>query len=214
MAFRQLRLEDVDALLFDVGGVLLNNDFDRMFLRWAEHASCDVAALKQNLALDDMLDDMYVRFERGDIAEKAYFSHLKTLLGIAISDEQILDGWNAFTIGEMPGISALLESAGRKWPLYALTNINTAHLQFQSQRFAKVLSNFRKVFASSTIGLRKPDPALFEHVVSAIGVPASRIMFFDDLPENIESARACGLHAVHVTKSTTVADALAGLATR
>ena len=49
------------------------------------------------------------------------------------------------------------------------------------QTYADVLGHFREIFLSSTIGLRKPDAAAYDHVVKAIGVPASRIVFFDDL---------------------------------
>ena len=42
-------------------------------------------------------------------------------------------------------------------------------------------------------GLRKPDAAAYDHVVKAIGVPASRIVFFDDSADNIAGARARGL---------------------
>jgi putative hydrolase of the HAD superfamily len=48
-------------------------------------------------------------------------------------------------------------------------------------------------------------------VVKAIGVPAGRIVFFDDLANNIEGARSRGLNAVHVTSSDDVAKALAAL---
>jgi HAD superfamily hydrolase (TIGR01509 family) len=75
-----------------------------------------------------------------------------------------------------------------------------------------VLGHFRKIFLSSSIGLRKPDAEAYDHVVKAIGVPAPRIVFFDDLAENIEGARARGLTAVHVTSPDDVADALAALA--
>jgi putative hydrolase of the HAD superfamily len=48
-------------------------------------------------------------------------------------------------------------------------------------------------------------------VVDSIGVPAKRIVFFDDLAENVEGARACGLTAVHVTSPRDVGDALKAL---
>jgi putative hydrolase of the HAD superfamily len=64
---------------------------------------------------------------------------------------------------------------------------------------------------SSAIGLRKPDAAAYDHVVQAIGVPAERIVFFDDLAENIDGARARGLTAVQVTSPDDVAQALAAL---
>ena len=74
-----------------------------------------------------------------------------------------------------------------------------------------MLGHFREIYLSSTIGLRKPDAAAYDHVVKAIGVPASRIVFFDDSADNIAGARARGLTAVHVTSPDDVAKALAAL---
>ena len=66
------------------------------------------------------------------------------------------------------------------------------HVEHFSVAYADVLGHFREIFLSSAIGLRKPDAAAYDHVVKAIGVPAERIVFFDDLAENIEGARARG----------------------
>ena len=85
------------------------------------------------------------------------------------------------------------------------------HVAHFSKAYADVLSHFREMFLSSTIGLRKPDAAAYDHVIKEIGVPAARIVFFDDSAENIEGARARGLFAVHVTSTRDVADALAAL---
>src|SRR5258707_11969922 len=130
---------------------------------------------------------------------------------LELSDAQFLDGWNAIFTGEMPGIAPLLARAGKRLPLYAFSNTNSAHVGHFTKSYADVLSHFREIFLSSTIGLRKPDAAAYDHVVKAIGVPASRIVFFDDLAENIEGARARGLTVVHVTSPRDVASALAAL---
>ena len=74
------------------------------------------------------------------------------------------------------------------------------------------LAHFRGIFVSSTIGLRKPDAVAFDHVVEAIGVPADRILFFDDSAVNIAGARARGLQAVQVGSIADVERALAELA--
>ena len=101
--------------------------------------------------------------------------------------------------------------AAKRLPLYAFSNTNNAHVEYFSVLHADVLGHFREVFLSSSIGFRKPDAAAYDHVVKAIGVPASRIVFFDDLAENIDGARARGLTAVHVTSPDDVAAALAAL---
>jgi glucose-1-phosphatase len=136
---------------------------------------------------------------------------VRTALGIEITDAQLLEGWNATFIGEMDGIAPLLAQAAQHLPLYAFSNTNTAHAAHFSQHYAEVLGHFRELFLSSSIGLRKPHRAAYDHVVQAIGMPASRILFFDDLIENVEAARAAGLQAVHVKSSRDVADALAAL---
>ena len=105
----------------------------------------------------------------------------------------------------------MLARAGQKLPLYAFSNTNSAHVAHFSQAYADVLGHFREIYLSSTIGLRKPEAEAYDHVVKAIGVPASRILFFDDSAPNIEGARARGLAAVHVTSPDDVAKALNAL---
>ena len=128
-----------------------------------------------------------------------------------MSDAQFLDGWNDIFVGEVPGIAGLLARAAKHLPLYAFSNTNSAHIEHFSPRYAAVLGHFRKIFLSSVIGLRKPDAQAYDHVVQAIGAPASRIVFFDDLAENIAGAKARGLIGVHVTSPDSVAGALRAL---
>jgi putative hydrolase of the HAD superfamily len=196
-----------DALLFDLGHVVLDIDFGKALACWAGHAICEPAQLRDRFPRGEI----YHRHETGEISDAEYFAGLRTSLGIGISDAQFLEGWNAIFTGEMPDIAPLLARAAKRLPLYAFSNTNSAHVEHFSQAYADVLGHFREMFLSSTIGLRKPDAAAYDHVVKAIGVPASRIVFFDDLAENIEGARARGLTAVHVTSPDDVAHALAAL---
>jgi len=196
-----------DALLFDLGRVVLDIDFNKTLECWAGHADCEPAHLVGRFARDDI----YRRHETGKICDAEFFAALRTSLGVGLTDAQFLEGWNAVFAGEMPGIAPLLERAAQRLPLYAFSNTNPAHAEHFSQAYAGVLGHFREMFLSSAIGLRKPDAAAYDHVVKAIGVPASRIVFFDDLAENIDGARACGLTAVHVTSPDDVAHALAAL---
>lgn len=196
-----------DALLFDLGRVVIDIDFEKVLACWAGHAGCSTSEIVDRF----VRDEAYQRHERGDISDAEFFANLRDQLGIAITDAQFLEGWNAIFIDEMPGIAPLLARAARHLPLYAFSNTNPAHVAHFSPRFADVLSHFREIYLSSTIGLRKPDAEAYDHVVAAIGVPAERIVFFDDLPENIEGARARGLKAVQVRSSTDVASALAAL---
>jgi HAD superfamily hydrolase (TIGR01509 family) len=197
----------IDVLLFDLGRVVLDISFDTVMANWAGHAGCAPA----DLASRFVVDDSFKHHEIGRIDDAAFFASLRQSLGIGITDAQFLEGWNSNFTGEMPGIAPLLTSAARRMPLYAFSNTNPAHVAHFSQAYADVLGHFREVFLSSSIGLRKPDAEAYDHVVKAIGAPASRILFFDDSAANIEGARARGLCAIHVTSTDDVARALTAL---
>ncbi len=183
-----------EALLFDLGNVIFEIDLNRAFARWAEYAACDASLLGGRFTVDEACR----RHEIGAISDGEYFASLRASLGIDLSDAQFLDGWNAIYLNEVPGISVALGQAAAHMPIYAFSNTNRAHESYWSQKYAATLTHFRKVFVSSTIGLRKPEAEAFRFVVRKIGVVPERIVFFDDNLANVEGARACGLQAVHI----------------
>jgi glucose-1-phosphatase len=196
-----------DALLFDLGRVVIDIDFSKALACWAGHAGRPASELSGRFGPDET----FRRHETGEASDAEFFAALRRTLGVELTDDQFLEGWNAIFAGEMPGMNALLARAAKRLPLYAFSNTNRPHVAHFSKAFADVLGHFREIFLSSTIGLRKPDAAAYDHVVKAIGVPAQRIVFFDDLAENIEAARRQGLTAVHVTSPDDVANALSAL---
>jgi len=207
MLFSDLRPGAADALLFDLGRVVIDIDFAKVASRWAEHAGCP----PEQIAARFLRDEIYHQHERGAVSDAAFFANLRTQLGIDITDAQFLEGWNAIFVGPMPGIAPLLARAAEKLPLYAFSNTNQPHIDHFSPVYAELLDHFREIFLSSAIGLRKPDADAYAHVVQAIGVPAERIVFFDDLAENVDGARACGLKAVLVRSTNDVAATLEAL---
>src|SRR3569833_3263469 len=196
-----------DALLFDLGRVVLDIDFSKAIACWAGHAGCT----PETIVARFVRDEAYRHHEVGKISDEAYFDTKRRSLRIGNTDAQFLEGWNAIFAGEMPDIAELLPRAAQQMPLYAFSNTNRPHVDYFSREYADLLGHFRELYLSSSIGLRKPAAEAFDHVVTAIGVPAARIVFFDDLAENIEGARARGLTAVHVTSPRDVGNALKAL---
>jgi epoxide hydrolase-like predicted phosphatase len=187
----------VKALLFDLGGVVIEIDFDRVFSHWALYANQKPETIKSRFEFDSY----YERHERGEIEALEYFAWLRRSLGINISNEEFIAGWNSIYIGEIPGIEAILSDVKEKLPIYVFTNSNSTHQLVWSKKYSHILNHFRYVFVSCEIGKRKPEPEAFKIVSKEIGVKPQHILFFDDTLEHIAGAEKIGMQAVHVESS-------------
>ena len=76
-----------DALLFDLGRVVLDIDFDRAVACWAGHARCEPTQLAGRFARGEL----YQRHERGEISDAEFFAGQRASMGIELSDAQFLE---------------------------------------------------------------------------------------------------------------------------
>lgn len=194
----------VRALLFDLGGVVIDFDFAGAFQLWASRARCDPGLIAERFSIDDS----YERHERGEIPAAAYFSILRQSLGIDLSDEDFIEGWNDVYRGLVPGMAEVLCAAQRHLPLFAFTNSNPTHKSVWEHLYASELRPFETIFVSSDLGVRKPDPGAFDLVARRMGFAPREVLFFDDGPENVEGARTAGMHGVVVGSIGDVRQAL------
>ncbi|MDB5762923.1 MAG: putative haloacid dehalogenase-like hydrolase [Herminiimonas sp.] len=196
----------VKALLFDLGGVLIDVDFNKAFEVWSRYSGTPASLLRSRFSMDAF----YQQHERGEIDAGEYFDSLRSSLGITLSHAEFETGWNAILGTEIHQTTALLVSLKQKIPLYVFSNSNAVHQRYWTAEYAAMLNHFERVFVSSDIGKRKPDPEAFLHASREIGMPPDRIMFFDDTRENVDSASRVGMHAVHVVSVDSIKTAVAG----
>ena len=194
----------VEALLFDMGGVVIGIDFELAIKSWAERSRLSLEDVRDRFSLDAV----YEKHERGEIDVSEYFEHLRNWLELEGNDEEIARGWNSIYTGEIAESTRDIAIARSQLPCYAFTNTNPTHLAEMHATYPSVMSAFDRVFASSDLGLRKPERAAFEAIGEAVGAPLSGLLFFDDLLENVEGAREAGLQAVHVRSYRDVRRAL------
>lgn len=195
----------IRALLFDLGGIVIEVDFNRSFAVWARLSGTRIETVKARFSFDAF----YERHERGEITAGEYFASLRSSLSLNLSDDEFAEGWNAIYVGRIPQTAHLLRRLKDRIPIYAFTNSNRAHQLIFEKEYAEELRSFQKVFVSSDLGKRKPEPAAFAAVAAEIGVRLDEILFFDDTRENVEGARVVGMQAVHVQSTVDIERALA-----
>lgn len=92
-----ISVNSLKALLFDLGGVVIDIDLDNIFIHWAKYSNCSVEKIKSKFSFDHF----YEAHEKGEINSSEYFNSLREKLGINISDPQFESGWNSIYKGEI-----------------------------------------------------------------------------------------------------------------
>lgn len=207
-AFRGAPGRRVEALLFDIGGVVIDFDWERVFTAWNPISRLSRESMRHTFGFDAEFE----AFERGEIPSRTYFSHLASLLHLQADEERIVEGWNDIFIGEVSGTVAMLQGLKQRIPCYAFTNTNVMHHAAWTGRYPRVPALFEHVFTSFEAGCRKPEVQVFDYVSRAMGVSPDAMMFFDDLAENVEAANRAGLQGVHVRSPVDVGQFLRSFA--
>jgi len=187
-------------VIFDLGGVVFRHSFDHALAHWATKSGTAFDDLKRRFSHDEA----YALHETNHIGIAEYKDHVCRVLGMTLSLNNFIDGWNAIFEDEVPGVRGVVEHLKKTRPVAVLSNTNHTHCEFIKTKFADVLATFDRVFYSHEIRARKPDREAYQTVLGAFGVAAEQALFLDDLSENIEGARAVGLQTVHVRDFATM----------
>ena len=178
-----------EVLLFDLGRVLIDINFDRCFAAWAHAAGMRPEAVRERFVIDKRFQD----HERGKLSCEAFFAGVSESIGLGLAPETTRRGWNAIFGPEVDGIRARLLRLRDSYRLYALSNTNVAHAEHFQRQLPEMLDTLHGQFLSHELGLRKPDAAIYAHVVEAVGVAPEAILFLDDSPRNLRGAERIGM---------------------
>jgi FMN phosphatase YigB (HAD superfamily) len=179
---------DIEVVLFDLGGVLVNFG--------------GVAPMRAlaNISSDEELWDRWLTcpwvrtFEQGRCSAEEFASGLVLDWGLDMSPESFLAAFESWPGATLPGAEELVHEVGRHLPVGCLSNTNTLHWEAHSSRWP-ILGAFDYRFLSFEMGKVKPDPEIFEAVASSLALPATRVLFLDDNVRNVEAAATSGFHA-------------------
>ena len=181
------------GLLFDWGGVLTTNLFAG-FAEFCREEGIEPGLLREKFLGDPEAQAMLFAFETGDMAEPEFERRLAVLLGLAPERAEGFNDRIFDRIGEdRPMIEALRRARGHGLRTGLLSN------SWGTQRYPRHLFGelFDAVVISGEEGIRKPDAPIYELAIERMALPATEIVFVDDLEHNLEPARQLGLIAIH-----------------
>ena len=179
-------------LLFDLGGVLIEfSGLTDIHALLREPMSVEeVGALwQQTRAIGD--------FEVGSLTPKQFGEAFAASWPLAVSAAEFVSHYESWTRQLLPGAAELLEELRPRYRLAALSNSNILHWT-RNDVVIGVQAYFDRAFSSHQLGLRKPDPVIYQRVLQELAVEAAEVVFFDDNLANVEAALAVGINAYRV----------------
>lgn len=186
----------IKNLVFDFGNVLFDID-ESITEKWlAEQLDPEKSK--------DLMEQVLYPFERGEISEEAFFNRLQRRSKKVLEGSFYYKAWNAMLLGMPAHRFHFLQKLRQSHRVYLLSNNNITHYRALKKIIAEQTSFiafekecFDKTYYSFEMGLRKPEKACYEFVLTDTGISAKETLFIDDKLENIQSAAAMGIHVHH-----------------
>ncbi len=182
------------TLLFDLGGVLVDIDFQLAFDRFEKLSRLNHDEIKNRFRMDEA----YRQHEVGKIDWTEYSAHLRNLFQLDANDDEIAIAWNSIFKHEITETTNIIKQLSADINCYMFSNTNLTHYNFWSNKYPQVVFLFRQIFISPELGLRKPDISAFEAISQSTNYSLNDFVFFDDTEENIDGAVNAGMDAVLV----------------
>jgi putative hydrolase of the HAD superfamily len=202
----------VEAVIFDFGGVLTTSPFEA-FARFERERNLPADIIRRTNAANH-LGNAWARFERAEVDIEAFdqlFADESRALGAEVRGKDVLP----LLAGDLrPEMVEALKRIGENFKTGCITNNLPANAigSAAGRRLyiAEVMALFDHVIESAKIGLRKPDPRIYEMMVETLQVDPKNCVYLDDLGVNLKPARAMGMTTIKVASG---AQAIAELET-
>lgn len=203
----KIDLKDYNAIIFDLGGVILNIDYHLTSKAFKSLGFDDFDAVYSQAKQSNVFD----LFETGKISANEFRAFIRTFKN-DLKDEEIDHAWNAMLLDLPPERIELLKRLRDDLPIYLLSNTNSIHIK----AFLKIVKEsygdanlfdtiFTNHYYSSEIGFRKPNADCFEYIIKENDLEPNQTLFIDDSIQHVEGAKNIGLRAFHL-KETSIND--------
>lgn len=191
----------IEAVIFDFGGVLTSSPFEA-FSRFETERSLPVDIIRRTNAANH-LENAWAKFERAEVDIET-FDHLFAAESLALGAE--VRGRDVLPLLQGDLRSEMVEALKRikaQFKTACITNNLPANaigsMTGRSLYVAEVMVLFDHVIESAKIGLRKPDPRIYQLMVETLKVDPKNCVYLDDLGVNLKPAREMGMTTIKVT---------------
>jgi putative hydrolase of the HAD superfamily len=201
------------AVIFDFGGVLLDLDLDSTAKAFA---ALGIPDFKRLFTLYHA-SPVFLDLEIGKTDPKAFAEGIMREIGHSVSEQEVFDAWNTI-LGDFRKESlAFVDRLRKTMPVFLYSNTNIIHYEVFQQKIAETTPYahlndlFHRAYYSHEMGMRKPHPEGYLHILEQEGLMAADTLFVDDNLDNILGAQSVGLMTHHLQSEERIETALSWL---
>lgn len=199
-------MKKISAIIFDLGGVILNIDFNLVQQAFKELGVKNA----EGMYAQETANTLFKNLEYGNLSPEEFCDIFRNETALDVSDEQIIAAMNSMLLDFRKGSLEFIRNLRTTYKVFILSNTNAIHRAAFDQIYTATYHSgsftdlFDKSYFSHEIGYRKPAASAYQYVLDDNNLSAEETLFIDDTIENVEAAIRAGLHAVFLSKEEVI----------
>ncbi len=183
------------GVIFDLGGVVLGSPMHAI-AAYEREVGLDPGRVNHHI-VERGREGAWARLERGELETEAFFAAFDAefaAAGLPMDARAMMTLMGEATVPRKAMIAAIACIRAEGLLTAALTN----NWRGEGNGTSILKPHFDVFVESAILGLRKPDPRIYEHVLEEMAIGADEAVFLDDIGRNLKPARAMGMRTIKV----------------
>ncbi len=201
-----LELKGIEAIVFDLGGVIIDLDFQRSFDQFSTLSGKSPETIRKGIFDSGILH----QYEKGDYTDEEFLVEIERIFMLKGDRLAIEQAFLALLLNIPPARIELIRNLSKKYRVFILSNTSSIHYKEvnailkRDTGYEHLDLLFEKVFLSFELGLLKPHQEIYKAVLEQALLDPQHTLFLDDNVDNLRGASSLGIHTALVSKEQSI----------
>ncbi len=180
----------IKIIVFDLGGVLVELDYNQFLINISEEFNITIEEI-----VDNIDSETHKKYMKGILSTEEYVDITCKKYNHSISFDRFKELWTTILKGQNDPVAQIVTNLQQNYEMALLSNVDPWHFTYCKNNYP-IVSTFQKKFLSYEQQMLKPDPVFFQYVVNELNYSPEQCLFIDDLEENVQAAKEVGYQTI------------------
>jgi FMN phosphatase YigB (HAD superfamily) len=201
-----LELKGIDAIVFDLGGVIIDLDFQRSFDQFSALSAKSPETIRQGIFESGLLH----QYEKGHYTDDQFLTEIEKIFTLTCDRSIIEQAFLALLLHIPLARIELIRKLSKDYRVFVLSNTSSIHYKEvnailkRDTGYEHLDHLFEKVFLSFELGLLKPHQEIYKAVLDQAQLVPQHTLFLDDNADNLIGASSLGIRTALVSQEQSI----------